>query len=229
MQDLALCFVGPALMVAGRPWLVLRRLTDLPHRAVAARIGAGVAARSALALASGDRPEFETTWSRVGPVLAVVTFNAAWLGWHVTAPFDLVQRNATARLAEHACYLVVGVWFWLQVAGPRRPGRWQPPLRRLLLLTATTAAGTVLGMVLVFGAHVAYPGYANSLHHVLTVLDDQQLSGAVLWMGMMPPLVIAAVVLLNRWLSDEDADAPADLGRLLRRRTSGWPARSGLR
>jgi len=232
IQDLTFCFVAPALIVAGRPWLVLRHLPglpDLPDLAVPARIGAGVAAGSASALASGDLPELETTWSRVGPVLAVVTFNAAWLGWHVTPAFDLAESNTAARLAEHACYLAAGVWFWLQIAGPCRPGRWQPPLRRLVLLTATAAAGTVLGMVLVFGAHVAYPGYANPLHHVMTVLDDQQLSGAVLWMGMMPSLVIAGVVLLNRWLTDEEADASADLGRLLRRRTSGWPARSGLR
>jgi putative membrane protein len=163
------------------------------------------------------------------PVLAVVTFNAAWLGWHLPAAFDLVQENAAARLAEHACYLSAGVWFWLQVAGPRRYGRWQPPLRRLALLTATAAAGTVLGMVLVFGANVVYPAYANSLHHVMTVLDDQQLSGAVLWMGMIPPVVIAGVALLIGWLNDEDSDASADLSRLLRHRTSGWYVRPGQR
>ena len=40
-------------------------------------------------------------------------------------------------------------------------------------------------MVLVFGYGVLYPGYANPAHHVMTVLDDQQLAGAVLWMGML--------------------------------------------
>ncbi len=207
MQDLTLCFIAPALIVAGHPWLMLGRLRHQP----------------------ADVPELETTWSGVRPVLAVVIFNAAWLGWHVPAAFDLVQGSGPVRLAEHACYLSAGVWFWLQVAGPRRPGRWQPPLRRLALLTATAVAGTVLGMVLVFGANVIYPTYANSLHHVMTVLDDQQLSGAVLWMGMMPPVVIAGVALLIGWLNDEDSDASADLSRLLRHRTSGWYVRPGQR
>jgi cytochrome c oxidase assembly factor CtaG len=207
MQDLTLCFIAPALIVAGHPWLVLR---PLRHQ-------------------SGDLPEREATWSGVRPVLAVVIFNVAWLGWHVPAAFDLVQGNGSVRLAEHACYLGAGVWFWLQVAGPRRYGRWQPPLRRLALLTATAAAGTVLGMVLVFGANVVYPAYANSLHHVMTVLDDQQLSGAVLWMGMMPPVVIAGVALLIGWLNDEDSDVSADLSRFLRHRTSGWSVRPGPR
>jgi putative membrane protein len=212
MQDLTLCFVAPALIVAGHPWLALPHFRQRPGLS-----------------SSGDVPERETTWSGVRPVLAVVIFNVAWLGWHVPAAFDLAQRNAAVRLAEHACYLGAGVWFWLQIAGPRRYGRWQPPLRRLALLTATAVAGTVLGMVLVFGANVVYPAYANSLHHVMTVLDDQQLSGAVLWMGMMPPVVIAGVALLIGWLNDEDSDASADLSRFLGHRTSGWSVRPGPR
>jgi putative membrane protein len=209
VQDLTLCFVAPALIVAGRPWLVLPR---------SARPGPD---------ASQDRPQQETTWARTGPVLAAVTFNVAWIGWHLPAAFDLVPSNAAARLAEHACYLGAGTWLWLQLAGPGRPGRWQTPLRRLALLTATVATGTVLGMVLVFGASVIYPAYANPAHHFLTVLDDQQLAGAVLWMGMLPPLVVAGVWLLVAWLNDEERDE-ADLGRLLGYRTSGWPARTPL-
>ncbi len=211
LQDLTLCFFAPALIVAGRPWRVLPRSGSEPDPG------------------EQDRPERETGWSRTGPVLAAVTFNLVWIGWHLPAAFDLFPGNAAVRLAEHACYLAAGVWFWLQLAGPRRAGRWQTPLRRVALLTATVAAGTVLGMVLVFGANVVYPAYANSAHHVMTVLDDQQLSGAVLWMGMLPPLVVAGVWLLVAWLNDEERDDPADLDRLLRHRTSGWPARTGLR
>jgi putative membrane protein len=227
IQDLTLCFIAPALIVAGRPWLVVPRLTPGGRNRAAG--GTPATAGAAESAASEDLPERETAWSRVGPVLAVVAFNLAWIGWHVPAAFDLVPRNAAVRLAEYALYLGAGVWFWLQIAGPRRPGRWQAPLRRLGLLIATLSVGTVLGMVLVFGSNVVYPGYANAAHHVMTVLDDQQLSGAVLWMGMMPSLVIAGIALLTAWLNDEESDAPADLGRLLNRRTSGWPARPGIR
>jgi cytochrome c oxidase assembly factor CtaG len=229
IQDLTLSFIAPALIVSGRPWLVLRYLPGQLGLQRPGRTRGPDSSGPELTLSSWDRPELETAWSKLGPVLAVVIFNVAWLGWHVPAAFDLVHGNAAVRLTEHACYLATGVWFWLQVAGPRRLGPWQTPLRRLTLLTATAAAGTVLGMVLVFGANVMYPAYANPLHHVMTVLDDQQLSGAVLWMGMMPPLIIAGVALLTAWLDDEDSDAPADLGRLYRRGISSWSARSGMR
>jgi len=90
-------------------------------------------------------------------------------------------------------------------------------------------------MVLVFGASVIYPAYANAAHHVTTVLDDQQLSGAVLWMGMLLPVIPAAVAILMRWLGDEESAAlSAGLDRLLAqpdpaRRGSAWPSRPRFR
>jgi cytochrome c oxidase assembly factor CtaG len=83
-------------------------------------------------------------------------------------------------------------------------------------------------MALVFGAHVDYPVYQNSAHHIMTVLDDQQLSGAVLWMGTLPSLIPAGVALLNAWLNQEES-APADPGLLFKPRTTGWPARPRIR
>lgn len=169
-----------------------------------------------------------SAWSRASPVIAAVAFNLSFLAWHVPVLFDAVPGNAAAQLVEHALYLGTGCWFWLQIVRPH-PGPWRSPLRRLELLTATLAAWTVLGMVLVFGSNVIYPAYANSLHHAMTVVDDQQVSGGVLWMGMMPFLVTAGVILLTAWLDEEDSDRPADAEALIRKRPWGWAARSGLR
>jgi cytochrome c oxidase assembly factor CtaG len=77
---------------------------------------------------------------------------------------------------------------------------------------------------------VLYPVYAGHAHQVMTVLDDQQLAGAVLWMGMLPPMIIAAVALILQWLGDEEAAAlSAGLDALLTPRNSSWPSRPGLR
>ena len=80
-----------------------------------------------------------------------------------------------------------------------------------------------------------YPAYANAAHHVMTVLDDQQLAGAVLWMGMLPAVIPAAVAVLLRWLNDEESAAlSAGLDRLLTQpdpaqRGSAWPSRPRFR
>jgi cytochrome c oxidase assembly factor CtaG len=85
-------------------------------------------------------------------------------------------------------------------------------------------------MVLVFGSGVLYPAYQNGAHHVMTVLDDQQLAGAVLWMGMLPPIVMAAVAVLVRWLGDEESAAlSAGFDGMLAPRPSAWPSRPRFR
>jgi putative membrane protein len=208
IQDLALAVVAPGLIVLGAPWEALGRC--LGRRP-------GGAARS-------------TAWWQRWPVGAVLAFNVIWLAWHLPALFDQVAASPAAAAAEHLLYLGAGVLFWLQLIGSRP---WTPaatPMRRATFLVGTVAADTVLGMVLVFGSGVLYPAYANAGHHIMTVVDDQQLAGAILWMGMLPPMIIATLAVLMRWFSDEESQAlSAGMDRLLTQRSSPWPSRPRFR
>jgi cytochrome c oxidase assembly factor CtaG len=216
LDDLTLAFVAPGLIVLGAPWPALARSLGRP------------------APGASDAPGRRPWWLR-WPVATVVAFNVIWLGGHLTVAFDRVPVSRAAAAAEYVLYLGGGILFWLQMIGSRP---WSPatsPLRRAALLAGTAAADTVLGMVLTFGSSVVYPGYANQWHHVMTVLDDQQLSGAILWMGILPPVVAAAVAVLNRWLNDEDSAAlSAGFDRLLAQPDRGgrhpaWPSRPRFR
>ncbi len=215
VQDLVLGVVAPSLIVLGAPWLALRRL--------ALRRGAG---RRVDRHAAGGGPGMASRipWWLAWPVLATAAFNVTWLGWHLPALYDLAAGNPVARYAEDVMYLAAGILCWLQLIGSHP---WSPrsaPLHRLVLLTGTLVAGTVLGMLLVFGAGVIYPAYRGPAHDVLSVVADQQLGGAVLWTGMLPSLVIAGVALLNAWLKNEESgDLSADLERLTGQRPAGWP------
>ncbi|HUA31720.1 MAG TPA: cytochrome c oxidase assembly protein [Streptosporangiaceae bacterium] len=200
VQDLILAVVAPGMIVLGAPW---------------AAFGA-----------RGGPPGWWLRW----PVASVVAFNVIWVVWHVPVLYDRVPASGVAAAAEYALYLAAGTLFWLQVIGSRPWSPVSPPVRRAALLIGTVAVDTVLGMVLVFGSGVIYHSYANGAHHVMTVLDDQQLAGAVLWMGMLPPVITAAVAVLVRWLSDEESDAlSAGLDRLLTPRSSAWPSRPRFR
>jgi putative membrane protein len=233
IQDLLLAVVAPGLIVLGAPWPALawcvgRR--DLGRRDLG-RPGAGQRDR-------GDAARTQPSEGGRGggrglrwPVTTVVAFNVIWLAWHVPALFDRVPASAATAAVEYLLYLGAGILFWLQVIGSRP---WTPtavPLRRATLVIATVAADTILGMVLVFGSGVLYRAYGNSAHHVMTVVDDQQLAGAILWMGMLPPMIAAAVAVLMRWLNDEESQAlSAGIDRLLTPRSSAaWPSRPRFR
>jgi cytochrome c oxidase assembly factor CtaG len=200
VQDLILAVVAPGMIVLGAPWM-----------------------------AFGARRSSGGWWLR-WPVPTVVAFNVIWVVWHIPVLYDRIPASGVATAAEYVLYLAAGTLFWLQVIGSRPWSPVSPPVRRASLLIATVAVDTVLGMVLVFGSSVIYRSYANGAHHVLTVLDDQQLAGAVLWMGMLPPVITAAVAVLVRWLNDEESDAlSAGLDRLLTQRSSAWPSRPRFR
>jgi len=217
VQDLVLAVVAPGLIVVGAPWSALARAVG--RRQIGQGPPDGAASRP-------SRPPWWLRW----PLAAVVAFNVIWLGWHLPALFDKVPVSAAVAALEYVLYLGAGILFWLQVVGSRP---WAPaaaPMRRTAFLVGTVAADTILGMVLVFGSGVFYRFYDNPWHHVMTVVDDQQLAGAVLWMGVLPPMIAASVAVLVRWLNDEESeDLSAGIDRLLTQRSSAWPSRPRFR
>jgi cytochrome c oxidase assembly factor CtaG len=213
-QTLLVAVVAPGLLVVGAPWESLRAfLTRRPSQPP-----------------SGADTVRRTPWLMSHPALAVIAANVVWLLWQVPALFDAARGNAGLAWIEHLSYLAAGTVFWLQLISSRPFSQATLPLRRLKLLIGTVGASTVFGMMLVFGSSVLYPAYANSAHHLMTVLDDQQLAGAVWWMGMLPAMSVGAVALMMQWLRDEEsAELSAGLDRLLTPRRHGWPSRPIIR
>jgi putative membrane protein len=205
LQELLIAVVGPGLIVLGAPWAAFR-------------------------LASGPSAPRWLTWLAAQPRAAVIGANVVWLGWLLPGLYDAAHGSAIVALVEHVSYVVAGLLFWFQIISSRPLAQRTSPIRRFALVVGTAAAFTVIGMVLVFGSGVFYPVYANSAHHLATVLDDQQLSGAVLWMGILLPLIVAGVALLMEWFSNEEsAELSAGLDRLLTPGPRGWPSRPGIR
>jgi putative membrane protein len=228
LQDLMLAVVAPGAIVVGAPWAALarsvgrrqigQRAPDGPRRPLGPGGPAGPAAT--------PRPPWWLRW----PLATVIAFNVIWLGFHLPALFDRVTVSAAAAAVEYVLFLSAGTLFWLQVIGSRPWAPAAPPMRRTALLVGTVAADTILGMVLVFGSGVFYRVYGNGAHHVMTVVDDQQLAGAILWMGELPPMIAAAVAVLVRWLNDEESEAlSTGIDRLLTQRSSAWPSRPRFR
>lgn len=220
VQDLLVGVVGPALIVIGQPGPVLRAALRGPAHGGP---GSGVPARDGTDRATDSSPS--PPWWLRAPVAVTVVFNVVWLGWHLPVLYDLAHTNGAARYLEFATCLGAGTGFWVQLFGSARFGPVAAPMRRLGLLVGTVAADTILGMVLVFGSGVVYPAYRGAAHHALSVVADQQVGGGVLWMGMLPPLIIASVALVLRWL---DHDASDELSReldwLTRQPAAGRPA-----
>jgi putative membrane protein len=214
VQDLLLAIAAPALIVLGAPWLVLRR--------------GGGRGPPEPGTATAE-PGQSLGWVRI-PIAVTVAFNLAWCGWHLPVLYDAARAHRLVFACEVITYLGFGMLFWLQLIGSRPYAPRLAPLRRVTLLVGTAAIGAVLAMVLVFGSKVLYPGYLSSQHHAASVVADQQVGGAVLWVLPLVPYFVAVVALLVRWLNDEEsAELAAGFDRLLKPARSAWPSRPGLR
>ena len=221
LQFIVLAVAATGLMVLGAPWQALHQALR-PRSRAAPRPAAGPVP----SLADALRTPLPVRY----PVGTVTLVLVIWVGWQFPALSAAVRGSGGVALVYHLTIVAAGLLFWLQLIGSRPLTPAAPPLRRLGLIVASVGVATIGGMVLVFGSGVLYPGYANQWHHVMTVLDDQQLSGAVFWMGMLPPLIVVAISLLMRWLSEEEsADLSAGLDRLLTPRKNAWSARPGIR
>jgi len=214
LQDVVLAIVAPALIVLGAPW---RRLHRRDPRTAGDADDDDAARRNRAA-----------GW-RAWPIAVAVAFCAIWWAWHAPALFDAALHSSAVYALEVASYLTVGTLLWLQLidSPPLQPQL--SPLRRVGLLLGVAASGTVLGLIRVYSSGLAYPAYLGFRHHVLSVISDQQVGGAVLWVIPLVPFSIVAVALAVGWLSEDESEATAaDFDRLLRRK-SAWPSRPGLR
>jgi putative membrane protein len=242
IQDLLLATIAPPLIVLGAPWLPLRRGLDTvlpPGGAVRRGLAAAWApARRALA-AAWPGPARGVSWASAGrartvpwwltwPALVAIAFNLVWLLWHLPGLFDFALTNRVGYAAEVISYLAFGIAFWLVLVGSAPMSPRLTPLHRVTLVFGTVAVDTVLGMVLVFGSGTLYTAYQGSEHRILTVVADQQVAGAVLWMGLLPTFIVVAVALFLRWLNEEEAaELATGLERLLGPRRYTWPSGSG--
>ena len=214
VQDVLLAIVAPSLIVLGAPWLVLRRgvryLGQEPEMAAV-------------------EPEQALGWLRM-PIAVTVAFNLAWCGWHLPVLYDAARAHGLVFACEAIIYLGCGMLFWLQLIGSRPHVPRLAPLRRVTLVVGTAAIGAGFAMVLVFGSTVLYPGYLSGQHRAVSLLADQQVGGAVLWVLPLVPYFVAVVALLVRWLTDEEsADMATGFDRLLNPARSGWTSWPGLR
>lgn len=142
---------------------------------------------------------------------------ALWL-WHLPGLYQAALERAVVHELEHATFLGTALLFWwvLFDGGGRR--RLSDGAGILYLFTAALQSGA-LGALLTFARTPLYPIYTSSAAAWnLTVLEDQQLAGVIMWVPAGVVYLVAALILLGRWLAAMEQlppplQATAEVGR----------------
>jgi putative membrane protein len=190
VQHMVLMVVAAPLLVCGRPGLVLTAALPARPRRLVRRVGTGARMRRIV------RTLFHpiVVWA-----LATLTLWA----WHLPALYETAVTHDLVHVLEHATLLGTAAAVWGVALGRVRDPVPVPAAGLLLLATALQSGA--LGAVLALARAPLYTVHAAMAHQWgLSVLEDQQLAGVLMWMPAGLVYVGVTAVLLVRWFVDLD-------------------------
>lgn len=136
------------------------------------------------------------------PALCWFSAAAVLVAWHVPAMLRVGMESQAWRLLEYVSFFATGLLFWWPVVQPwPSVPRW-PRWSMLLYLFLATLPCDVLAGLLVFSERVAYPMYlCTPRQSGLSVLEDQQCAGALMWTCVTVVFLVAGTILSMQLLS----------------------------
>ncbi|MCA9868230.1 MAG: cytochrome c oxidase assembly protein [Anaerolineales bacterium] len=202
IQHLLLIMVAPVLLLLPNPMPFL--LWGLPARA---RLAAG----SALNLVLHKQSTIGRLLRRAtSPAIVWFSMIVFIIGWHDPNTYDAALQNELVHDLEHVTMFVAGMLFWWTVigAGPRLNKNMSLPAK-IAFVIAAVPPNMALGAALAFSQEPIYSFYVDMPRlWGMSVLDDQRLSGIIMWIPGSMMYLIAALVLLFRLLSGEGTKTP---------------------
>jgi putative membrane protein len=189
IQHEALMIVAAPLLVLARPFVVLLWALPANQRRAVGRV-------------------FSTARVRRGWQALVRPFDA-WLihgvviwVWHIPLLFDAALSSDVVHAMQHLSFLGSALLFWWVVIFPER----RAALGVSVVYLFTTAVHTGgLGALMAFARAPWYPLYSDRAGMWgLTALGDQQLAGLIMWIPASLAYLVAALLIVRRWLRDSE-------------------------
>jgi len=144
------------------------------------------------------------------PGLVWLYFVSVLVGWHDPNAYSAALRNELVHDAEHLTFFGTAVLFWWHIIGAaphihRRLSRFQ----RVAYTVSAVPPTLITGVAISLTNEPIYDYYVGVARlGGMTVLDDQRLSGAIMWIAGSMMFLLAALILLARMVSGEEAKTP---------------------
>ncbi|MGI9022491.1 MAG: cytochrome c oxidase assembly protein [Acidimicrobiales bacterium] len=196
------------LMVVAAPLLVYAR----PTAALVAGLPTG--GRDLVRRAGGRGPDSRSGALRgtarlaAYPLVVLIVGALALWAWHMPVLYEAALAHEPVHMLEHASFVGAALLLWSVVfaSGARRG---VPRPVAILLVFASGVQSTALGAVLLFASTPLYPAHtAGARLWDVSLLEDQEVAGALMW---GPPALLYVVVmgwLLVRWFAEMDEAFP---------------------
>jgi putative membrane protein len=184
LQHLLLLTIAPPLLVLSRPAITVAHALGRPLRRLHA-------ANACLGKVSRRQ---ELAW---------LAFTLALWVWHAPPLYKAALQSPFVHLAEHACFVLAGLWLWSIVLNSRGAVRNVPA--NVLLVFGSMLQMSLLGALMTFSGTPWYEGAYGSGLAGLTPVEDQHLAGVMMWIPTNFVLLAALVYTLLLWLARDEA------------------------
>jgi putative membrane protein len=134
------------------------------------------------------------------PAICWLAATGALVGWHLPATLSLGMQSGRWHAIEQASFLAAGMLFWWPVVRPWPAVSTEPRWSMVVYLFLATLPCDILSGFLVFSERVAYPVYLSHGHSRVSILDDQQYAGALMWTVVTLVYLVAGVIVTTRLL-----------------------------
>ena len=194
VQHLLLMMAAPPLLVASQPAIAFLWAFPSRSRKAIGRMWAAAGLTRGFALL-------------MHPVLVWSFFTGSFVLWHIPAMYQWALSDEGVHTLEHASFFVTSLAFWTIVIEPS--GRRRLDYGSTLLFVSTTAVLSGLpGALMIFAPRPLYPAHAAGVADWgLTLMQDQQLAGLIMWIPAGLVYVIAAGWLFVVWMNEAERRA----------------------
>jgi putative membrane protein len=144
------------------------------------------------------------------PGIVWMLFVAALLGWHDPDAYQAALQDDLVHDLEHLTFFVTAVLFWWHVihAAPHIHKR-LPRGGRVAYVLAAVPPTMAAGVVIALSGQPIYTYYAGVPRlWGISVMQDQMLGGVIMWIPGSMMYILAALVLISRWLQEEEQKPP---------------------
>ena len=197
IQHITLRMFGPFLILLGAPLTPMLR--GLPRWALLGVVRPIVRNRRA-------RWVYDLI---TNPVFTTVMFLSVLFIWQLPGAHNAALRNSALHEFMHITMLLSGFLFWWMIVDPKPHRSRLHYGLRILHLGLIIIPNTVLGAAITFSDKVLYQAYAEVEQPIsISLLADQQLGAAILWVpGDMMRLIVAGIVMVM-WYQNEIGEEP---------------------
>ncbi len=149
--------------------------------------------------------EAPVRWLAQNLLVSGIVFNVILVASHSPIAVDTLRATQLGSFVMDVVWLVSGLILWMPIMSPLSEHRTaSPPARMVYLFVSAGIVSIVPASLLTFARFPLYSTYELAPRiGSMSALEDQQLAGITMKLGMIPIVWGALAVMFFRWMSGE--------------------------